>query len=227
MSVPSSRAGNFQCNPVLAEIPGTVRTSGNRWGARKNLHGYYTSSASLTTSGNSFRGLFKICMIGIFTSLWKALDILNCISSLESAGTSSWTPRGSWGCSPGHGAPRFLQIRCEGSVLVLREETNCCWLRSLLGLSVGRNLEKCRAVALQVYALLCGTEKEKWIICREVEWISVQKQTGMNENSVPGVACVRVRLRKVNNKRTESAGKNDKTFWAPKPIEWSIAKLHI
>lgn len=138
VSVPSSRAGDFQCNPVLAEIPGTVRSK------EKKKSPWLLHFISFSNYSRQFLlGLFKICMIGIFASLWKARDILNCISSLESAGTSSWTPRGSWGCSPEHGAPRFLQIPCE-SVLVLGEETNCCCLRSLLGPSVQRKFGKCR-----------------------------------------------------------------------------------
>lgn len=121
VSVPSSRAGDFQCNPVLAEIPGTVRS-------KEKKSPWLLHFISFSNYSRQFLlGLFKICMIGIFASLWKARDILNCISSLESAGTSSWTPRGSWGCSPGHGAPRFLKSLVKMSLCWERRRTAAAW----------------------------------------------------------------------------------------------------
>lgn len=218
-------SSDFQCNPVLAEIPGTVRSSGNHWGAKKNLHGYCTSSASLTSSGNFLLGLFKICMIGIFTSLWKALDILNGISSLESAGASkrqlgmftrAWSSQipvnPLWMCPCAERGGKVLLVQIPSGPVCgkkIWEVQSCC----LAGL----------------WSPLCDREGKMnylyiWIICREVEWISVQKQTWISKNFIPeGAACRRVRLWKVSYKGTESLGKNDKTFGAPKPIEWSIA----
>jgi len=38
---------------LFAETPSAVRSSASLWAARKHLHGYYASSASLSTSGNS------------------------------------------------------------------------------------------------------------------------------------------------------------------------------
>lgn len=86
VSVPSDKAGDFWCNSAPRWNPWRCKELSQPSGSKEKPPRLLCFISFSKYFRQFLLGLFKICIIGIFTSLWKALDILNYISSLESDG---------------------------------------------------------------------------------------------------------------------------------------------